>query len=229
MTPEIWISELQSQLAGHRNQANAVHIIRYLKGQFGSFGIKQGERRLIVKPFIKNARIFDTQALTILLELLWQNEEREFQYTGMELLDTYRKKFGKDIKKPLEQALTEKSWWDTVDFLATHTAGRSYQDGMLTTDDLYAWNSSGNIWLIRTSILTQLKYKSSTDWEMLQQFILPHLLHKDFFIRKGIGWALREYAKTEPARVRSFVEHHEMSGLSRREALKNLYPGGTKR
>ncbi|HQN57615.1 MAG TPA: DNA alkylation repair protein [Saprospiraceae bacterium] len=222
MSPEVWISGLKAVLANHRNPDNAVHIIKYLKGQFGSFGIKQGQRRLLVKPFIKSASNFDTQELSILIELLWQYEEREFQYTGMELLDTYRKKFGTAIKSPLEQALTGKSWWDTVDFLSTHTAGRSYLEGMLTMDDLYVWNSSGNIWLIRTSILTQLKYKSGTDWEMLQDLIIPHLGHKDFFIRKGIGWALREYAKTEPAQVRSFVEHHEMSGLSKREALKRL-------
>jgi 3-methyladenine DNA glycosylase AlkD len=84
------------------------------------------------------------------------------------------------------------------------------------------WNASSDIWLIRSSILFQLGYKENTSREWLEEFITPHLDKSEFFIRKAIGWALRQYSKYHPEWVIHFVENHEMSKLSKKEALKNL-------
>lgn len=220
MTPGEWLEALRETLHEHRNDADALHIRRYFRDQFGSFGLKQGTRRALTNEYIKEAKHFSADELSSLLRLLWQQDEREFQHTGMELLHRYRDKPAYNIRTELEHVITHKSWWDTIDFIASHTAGDAFHRRWLSREDIIQWNSSGHLWLVRTSILFQLKYKAATDWSFLQQLILPHTGHMDFFIRKAIGWALREYSKTEPERVIDFVNAHELSGLSKREALK---------
>jgi 3-methyladenine DNA glycosylase AlkD len=84
------------------------------------------------------------------------------------------------------------------------------------------WNKSGNLWLIRASIIFQLHDKKSFDEDLLFEMILQQTEHKDFFIRKAIGWSLRQYAKTNPSSVRQFVNANEMSSLSKKEALKHF-------
>jgi len=83
------------------------------------------------------------------------------------------------------------------------------------------WMDSGNIWLQRSCLLFQLKYKRDTDLDLLFGFIATLSDHKSFWIRKAIGWILREYSKTDPSTVQKFVDAHPgLSGLSKREALK---------
>lgn len=228
MNPEQWVEAVEGVMEAHRNAKNAPDIIRYFRNQFGSFGLKNGDRRKLTKQFIVATKQFSQKELVETIELLWSRSEREFQHTGMELIDHHRKKFDRSIKKVLQYMISHKSWWDTVDFIASHTVGHAFKTNQLRQEDLYEWNESDDLWLIRTSILAQLKYKSYTDWALLQELIIPHLDHKDFFIRKAIGWALREYSKTEPNLVLDFVENHTMSGLSQREALKIVNAGKMK-
>ena len=220
MNPEQWVEAVEGVMEAHRNAKNAPDIIRYFRNQFGSFGLKNEDRRKLTKQFIVATKQFSQKELVETIELLWSRSEREFQHTGMELIDHHRKKFDHSIKNVLQFMITHKSWWDTVDFIASHTVGHAFKTKQLRQEDIYEWNESDNLWLIRTSILSQLKYKSNTDWALLQELIVPHLGHKDFFIRKAIGWALREYSKTKPNLVIDFVEKYPMSGLSQREALK---------
>ncbi|HQU97223.1 MAG TPA: DNA alkylation repair protein [Saprospiraceae bacterium] len=228
MNPEQWVEAVEGVMEAHRNAKNAPDIIRYFRNQFGSFGLKNEDRRKLTKQFIVATKQFSQKELVETIELLWSRCEREFQHTGMELIDHHRKKFDRSIKKVLQYMISHKSWWDTVDFIASHTVGHAFKTNQLRQEDLYEWNESDDLWLIRTSILAQLKYKSYTDWALLQELIIPHLDHKDFFIRKAIGWALREYSKTEPNLVLDFVENHTMSGLSQREALKIVKAGKVK-
>jgi len=228
MNPEQWVEAVEGVMEAHRNAKNAPDIIRYFRNQFGSFGLKNEDRRKLTKQFIVATKQFSQKELVETIELLWSRSEREFQHTGMELIDHHRKKFDRSIKKVLQYMISHKSWWDTVDFIASHTVGHAFKTNQLRQEDLYEWNESDDLWLIRTSILAQLKYKSYTDWALLQELIIPHLDHKDFFIRKAIGWALREYSKTEPNLVLDFVENHTMSGLSQREALKIVKAGKVK-
>ena len=228
MNPEQWVEAVEGVMEAHRNAKNAPDIIRYFRNQFGSFGLKNGDRRKLTKQFIVATKQFSQKELVETIELLWSRSEREFQHTGMELIDHHRKKFDRSIKKVLQYMISHKSWWDTVDFIASHTVGHTFKTNQLRQEDLYEWNESDDLWLIRTSILAQLKYKSYTDWALLQELIIPHLDHKDFFIRKAIGWALREYSKTEPNLVLDFIENHTMSGLSQREALKIVNAGKMK-
>jgi len=116
-----------------------------------------------------------------------------------------------------------KPWWDTIDFMAKNWIGEFVKlfpnEGMKR---VVTWNESGNLWLIRTSILFQLGYKENVDVEVLNQMITPHVHHPDFFIRKAIGWALRQYAKYDAEWVKDYVQTNSLSPLSAKEAMKHI-------
>ncbi len=124
-----------------------------------------------------------------------------------------------------EEMIVTGAWWDYVDEIAANRVGpilRGYPASM--KKKMLAWSESENIWKRRTSILCQLRFKQHTDLDLLYACIEPSLDSKEFFMRKGIGWALRQVAWTDPAEIRRYVRKHKerLSGLSRREALKNL-------
>src|SRR5262249_25589456 len=122
------------------------------------------------------------------------------------------------------ELITTKSWWDTVDTLASDTVGpmvRNHPELLSTMDE---WVRDDNLWIARTAILHQLSYKEDTDADRLFRYCLAQAGHRDFFIRKAIGWALRQYAHTNPEAVRAFLAGHGdlLSPLSVREAGKHL-------
>ena len=122
-----------------------------------------------------------------------------------------------------EKLIVEKSWWDTVDYLANHIIGpwfKKYPESIPAITS--RWNKSKNIWLQRSSLLFQLKYKKETDTALLKSYILNLVGSKEFFVKKAIGWVLREYSKTNGDYVRKFVKDHPLQPLSAKEALKWL-------
>ncbi|HET7839964.1 MAG TPA: DNA alkylation repair protein [Terriglobia bacterium] len=124
-----------------------------------------------------------------------------------------------------EEMIVTGAWWDYVDEIAAHRVGpilRGYTAPM--KKKMLAWSKCGNIWKRRTSILCQLRFKQDTDLDLLYACIEPSLDSKEFFLRKAIGWALRQYAWTDPREIRRYVraEKGRLSGLSQREALKNI-------
>lgn len=120
------------------------------------------------------------------------------------------------------QLIVSGAWWDLVDGLATHEVGDLLRGaGETMRDQLLAWSRGEDAWLRRTSIICQVGFKRSTDRALLYACIEPSLRESDFFLRKAIGWALREYGKVAPEAVAAYVAAHpELSPLSRREALK---------
>jgi 3-methyladenine DNA glycosylase AlkD len=137
------------------------------------------------------------------------------------LLMEYIKKPEKDIIGLLEFMIVNKSWWDTVDGIAGWLVGPLFKKcPELIEPKTTQWMNSGNIWLQRTCLLFQLNYKKSTDTELLFCFIEELSGDTSFWIRKAIGWVLREYSKTNPDAVLKFVNSHQLSSLSRKEALK---------
>ena len=154
-------------------------------------------------------------------------EHREFWYAAVDLAVAAKaRKFrtASDLAL-MDHLITGSSWWDVVDAVAAHGVGdllRRYPRQL--APKMLAWSTSRQLWRRRTSIICQLRFKADTDRELLYRCIAPNRSDKDFFIRKAIGWALREYAKTDPVEVRRYVREFEdeLSGLSRREALKNI-------
>lgn len=124
-----------------------------------------------------------------------------------------------------EEMIVTGAWWDYVDEIAGRRVGpilRKYPAPM--RKKMLAWSTSTNLWKRRTSILCQLGFKQNTDLDLLYACIEPSLDSKEFFLRKAIGWALRQYAWTDPAETRRYVRRYanRLSALSRREALKNV-------
>lgn len=211
---------LQKELEPLQNPEQAKKMEKYMRNQFPFLGIKTPERRNAVINALKMHGNPDLDTLKKLLEELWALPEREYQNAALDLLDRV-KRFPKDYIDLIEQLIVTKSWWDTVDGLAVHSAGIYFQQfpdqiAPITEE----WVNSPNLWLNRSALLFQLSYKDSTDFDRLTRYILLHNYSNEFFIQKAIGWSLREYSKTDPETVKTFLEHHNLPPLSKREASK---------
>lgn len=205
----------------HANDQIAAGQKAYMKDKFEFFGIKSPERRIIQRPFLVKEYLPCKEESFELIRELWEEPQRELQHFAMELLFKYLKQVEVDDIWFVEYLITHKSWWDTVDFLATKSVGfymkkfPEEQNGIIEK-----WLTSDNIWLQRTCLLYQLKYKDKLDTERLDQIIVRLNGTKEFFINKAIGWVLREYSKTNPEWVISYVDRTPLHSLSKREALK---------
>ncbi len=205
------------------DRGNAEAMQRYMKDIAPFLGLKTPIRRALLQGHIKqHGRPFMAE-LPAVVRSAFAQREREWHYVGMDLLVRYAKELGPEHLATLEEMITTKSWWDTVDALATNVAGvvlkRYPLEGPHWNE---RWTTSKDLWLIRTSILYQLKWKNETDQALLFANIDRHVDHTDFFIRKAIGWALRQYGRTDPEAVRAFVATRNLSPLSVREALRRL-------
>ncbi|MNI03646.1 DNA alkylation repair enzyme [compost metagenome] len=192
-----------------------------MRDQFSFLGIRSPERVALTKAFIKEYGTPEGDNLQAAVLELWRLPEREFHYTAMVLLEKKKKKSELSRIDLLEQLVVDNSWWDTVDFLASHLIGAQFTlFPELIPSYTQRWIESDNMWLQRTAILFQLGYKKRTDTDLLWSFIRHTADSKEFFIRKAIGWALREYSKTDEAAVRRFLDETQLSPLSVKEALK---------
>jgi 3-methyladenine DNA glycosylase AlkD len=155
----------------------------------------------------------------------WELPEREYQYAAIRRLSSARRRLQAERLPDLERLITTKSWWDTVDALATDVVGSLVMAHPGLVAEMDRWLESDNMWLARAAILHQERWKEKTDARRLFAYCLRRAGDRDFFIRKAIGWSLRSYAAVDPAAVGSFVEEHEpeLSGLSRREALRGVH------
>jgi len=194
----------------------------YMKGHFSYFGIKSPDRRAVTKEWIAEWKNLSVDEIFLFARKLWEMPEREYQMTGMDLLSKIEKKTEEKHILDMEWFIQNKSWWDTVDWLASHLVGNWVFkfDGHELMEE---WNSHDNMWMRRTSIIYQINRKSH-NLEVLQRNCKNHLHEKEFFIRKAIGWVLRDVSRKEPEFVVDFVKKHknEMSPLSYREATKYI-------
>ena len=154
----------------------------------------------------------------------WELREREYQYAGIRYLVRAAPRLPADCLPQIERLITTKSWWDTVDALATHVVGRLVLAHPGLVSEMDRWLESDNIWLARSAILHQERWKERTHADRLFRYCLRRSGDREFFIRKAIGWALRSYAATDPRAVAGFLYEHgaALSGLSRREASRGV-------
>ena len=192
----------------------------YMRNQFEFFGMKTAERRKVFKEFLKE-NFPDENEVEKLVNEMWTLPQREFQYCAIEILIANKKNWQPETIDLIEKLIVNKSWWDTVDYIASHLAGEFFLKFPKQKNEITnRWNKSDNFWLQRTSIIFQLKYKSKTDLKLLTKYILNCASADEFFLRKAIGWALREYSKTNEEFVLDFVAKNKLSNLSKKEALK---------
>ena len=192
-----------------------------MKNNFEFYGIKAPDRRVIQRPFLLSAFLPPKSELETIIRSLWSKPQREYQYFAQELLAKYVKQLEKEDIKLLEFLVENKSWWDTVDFIAPKLIGEYFKI-YPNQRDIYVnkWLKTENIWLQRSAILFQLKYKNQLDTEVLERVINALLGSNESFINKAIGWILREYSKTNPAWVIEFAKNTSLHKLSRREGLR---------
>lgn len=219
-----YVTSLKSLFRTNSDPANAAPMKKYMRDQFDYLGIKSPQMRELTSVFIKQNGLPPMEDLEVIVRELWRLPEREFQYLATSLIGRMEKQLGGDFINTLEHLITHKSWWDTVDTIAGHSVGAMFKRfPKVKTKYLKKWRRSDNIWLRRTTLLFQLGYKEETDFDLLCDLIRENLGSNEFFINKAIGWALRQYAWTNPAPVKKFVKGtKDLHPVSRREALKNL-------
>ena len=207
-----------------RRQANDQRSISqkaYMRNQFEYFGLDAATRRKIQQPFLLAKYLPAKKEAIILIKELWKKPQRDFQYVAQELAFKYVKVLDKDDIQLFEYMVIHKSWWDTIDYIATKLIGNYFKKYPNQRDAyIQKWIASNNIWLQRSAILFQLKYKSELDTKHLEKIILSLNNTNEFFINKAIGWVLREYSRTNPNWVLDFVKKTALSNLSKKEALR---------
>ncbi len=216
-----YLGHLELEFEKKKDLENAFNQKKYMKNLFDFYGMKSPERRPLFRQHWREFGAPEIENIEEFVEICWAKKERDWQYFAMETMFKIRKQWTPDMLDVWEYMITHKSWWDTVDYMASNLVGTWLQKYPEQTSLVSnKWNNSDNIWLIRTSILFQLKYKGKTDMELLFKNIRPHVYSNEFFIQKAIGWALREYGKTNPDAVVQFCRETQLKPLSKREALR---------
>ena len=211
-------ADLRAAADGER----AAQMAAYMRDQFRYLGVQTPARRKISRPFLnaaKKERLLDWD----FVDACWQAEEREFQYVAADYLRKVRHLLNvADLPRIRGLAVT-KPWWDTVDSLDA-TVGSVVAQSSEGRELILKWARDENMWVRRLAIDHQLQRKESTDVELLSSIIEANLGSGEFFIDKAVGWALRDYSKTDPEWVRAFIAEHRqgMAALAVREASKYL-------
>lgn len=216
-----YVDALMNEMERHENPEKAVNMAAYLKGHFKCFGIKSPVRKEIQKKWICGLNKTNINRWDIVF-LLWDLPQREYHYVAIDYLNRMPKKgYHIDDYKMLEELITTHSWWDSVDSIASNYVGTYFQLFPEQIEPIITrWRNSSNMWLNRTCLIFQLKYKTEVDFELLKSLIVQYQGNKEFFIQKAIGWSLRQYSKFNPENVREFVDEIKLTGLARREAIK---------
>ena len=213
---------LFEKIMKHKNEKEAEKMSAYMLNKFKYIGIKTPERRKIFKNFFKEYKKGEIINWEF-INKCWENEYRELQYSAIDYLKEMVKFLTeKDIPK-IKKLIVTKSWWDTVDGIDV-IVGKTALKYPKINKTLIKWSKDKNIWLRRIAIDHQLLRKGKTNTELLSEIIENNLNDTEFFINKAIGWALRDYSKTNPDWVRNFIEKNKdkMSKLSIKEASKYI-------
>ncbi|WP_199514567.1 DNA alkylation repair protein [Nucisporomicrobium flavum] len=202
----------------------AVHTAAYMRNQFAFLGFPTPTQRALARSAVAGLPKPAEEDLRAVALACWDRDEREYQYFACDWLRANVGVPGPDFLGTARTLITTKSWWDTVDPLATRFVGGLVRRHQQLTADLDAWAGDDNLWLVRTALLHQLHYGPDTDTDRLFGYCTRQAGHADFFVRKAIGWALRHYARTDPDAVRDYVAKNRgvLSPLSVREATKHL-------
>lgn len=220
----VFTENLENAFEAKKNAENAVAMAKYMRNQFSFFGIKTEERRRIFKDICteNNKEVLENPREIALT--LYSKPERELHYCAIEILIKQLKgNYKKDDIQLIENLIIINSWWDSVDTIAKYILGEYLLEHPFETKKvIQQFSNSDNTWLNRSAILFQLGYKQNTNFEILKSECEKHKKSNEFFIQKAIGWALREYAKTNQEVVRHFVASADLKTLSKKEALKNM-------
>ncbi|MER8237241.1 DNA alkylation repair protein [Streptomyces sp. NPDC094049] len=221
---DVLLARLTDVLPAAGNPFRAQEMTAYMKGVAPFLGLRTPERRALSRTVLDGTARPDERDCAAVALRCFALPEREYHYFAVDYLRRHVRRCSSGFLPVARRLVTTVSWWDTVDHLAAHVVG-----GLVAADRALAarmdeWIGDEDPWVARTALLHQLRFKADTDADRLFTYCLRRAPDTDFFLRKAIGWSLREYAKTSPAEVRAFVGAHggELSPLSVREATKHL-------
>lgn len=221
-----WIEDLASELHNNANESRASAQSAYMKHRFVFFGIEAAVRKNIAKLWIQKFKLnsIEGKDKRALVTALFQLEQREFHYIAVDFINNLK---SNEILLTdglfIETLITIHSWWDSVDAIASNYLGKYVKKYPIQGLELMKkWANSEHLWLMRSTLIFQLKYGKETDFEFLKERICQFNNINEFFIQKAIGWSLRQYSKFNKDRVRYFISEIELSKLARREASKYL-------
>ena len=220
--------DLRKALAAVAEPERAAPMRAYAKSSMPYLGVTAVPLRKVCREVFADVELPSADAWRRVALGLWRGARfREERYCAIELTGVRRfDRFQDMAALPMyEEMIVSGAWWDYVDGIAGHRLGlllRRFPPKM--RKEMLAWSRSDDLWKRRSAILCQLTFKKDTDLDLLYATIEPALGSKEFFLRKAIGWALRQYAWTDAKEVRRYVRAHEkeLSSLSKREALKNV-------
>ena len=214
--------EIKRRFEAREDKENAAAMSKYMRNMFIFYGLPAPRRKEVYRDIIRS----DKKEKAVdrgFLDQCYDDEHREFQYLAYDYLLALKEYVSFDDIPKIKYYITTRSWWDTVDFLCKVIGDVGTRDPRVK-ELMIEWSKDENIWLKRTAIEHQLGLKDKTDAKLLEMIIVNNLGSSEFFVNKAIGWALRDYAKTDPGTVKSFIDRHgdEMDSLSIKEASKYL-------
>ena len=218
---------LRAELQRIADPGKAPQMQRYMKSAMPYLGVAAPQLRAACKAVFASLAFEDARAWREAVKTIWENaRHREEWYAAIELSGhrTARSFQTFDALPLYERMIVEGAWWDIVDAVASQRLGPLLRNDARMRDVMLTWSVDDHMWKRRASIISQLHFKGDTDLELLYTCIEPSLSSREFFLRKAIGWALRQLARTQPEEVKRYVREHEhdLSSLSKREALKHL-------
>ncbi|MFS0733053.1 DNA alkylation repair protein [Microbacterium sp. 1P10UB] len=212
---------LRSRLRAAADPERAPAQQAYMKSAMPFLGVTLPETRAIARTTTRE--LTDAATLRDLVEHLWDAaSHREERYAALAVLASPHLRRDPHLPGLIERFVRTGQWWDYTDELSHRVAELLDDDPLPAAALVRAWAGDDDMWLRRSAIIAQLGRRARTDVGLLEDVIAANTDDTEFFVRKAIGWALRDYARTDPAWVRAFVDAHELSPLSRREALKHL-------
>ena len=216
------VQEIRDALTAVADPYRAPAMQAYMKDRFPFLGVPAPVRRAAVKPMALQVRGWSQADTLALAARLWDEPEREFQHVACDVVRAAAPGWSADALPAVRALVEHRSWWDTVDGLS-HSVGVLVLGHPSLVADMDRWIRDDDTWVVRVALLHQLGWTDRVDRERLFRYCELRADDTEFFIRKAIGWALRDHARTAPDDVRAFVAAHpELSGLSRREATKHL-------
>jgi 3-methyladenine DNA glycosylase AlkD len=226
----VLVREVRKALKTAADSRKAPEMQAYMKSAMPYRGVSSPDLKRVWRRLFNDYPLASAEEWTAVTLALWRGAAfREERYAAIALTDLRRYAQYRTVNAlpMVEEMIVTGAWWDLVDPLASHHVGDILRsDRRRVTPLLKKWARGSDMWMRRAAILSQLRFKADTDLALLYDCIAPNLAHTDFFIRKAIGWALRQHAWVDPEEVRRYVRAHrqELSPLSVREALKNIEP-----
>ncbi|MDF3027437.1 MAG: alkylation repair enzyme [Fluviicola sp.] len=219
------IRQLEELFEPFRNAGRAQTASAYMRDQFSFIGMKTEIRRGAQKSWIDSLKTLEDRKLRwLIIRALWDKEERDYHYVAIDFLNSWPKKcYSEEDAVELEWMLNEKSWWDSVDAIASNYLGKwALMFPEKARETFEKWRHHDSFWLQRSCLIYQLKYKDQVDIDYLESLIRQMNVNKEFFIQKAIGWSLRQLSKYKPQEVVRILANNPIKGLALREASKYL-------